>query len=146
MAAPQTLGGCPWFLLLIPQTQTWKFWLFLCSVSDTWGFTVPWKKYLEILFFNKCLIWRKKIYPASSPISSCAMLIKTLTAQNHFIQQLWKKSDVNFAFRFVTLPKQSSFLKFLFQINVKSMMTILTNCFSTIWSVLQKPLVSKFKR
>lgn len=52
---------------------------------------------------------REKISPAITPISSCAMLIKTLTTQNNFIQQLWKKSDVNFAIRFVTFAKQSIF-------------------------------------
>lgn len=92
---------------------------------------------------------REKISPAITPISSCAMLIKTLlktTSSNSYEKNLMLilLSDLSL------LQSNQFFLKFLFQvhlINVKSMMTILNNCFSTICSVfLQKPLVSKVKR
>lgn len=92
----------------------------------------------------------KHFYPALSLMSICAMLIKTLTTQNSFIQQLWKKSDASYAIRIVTSKAIKFFSSFNFtfnSINVKYKMKILNNCFSTIWSViLQKPLVSEAKR
>lgn len=50
----------------------WKFWLFLCPVSDTWGYAVPWKKNIQIIPFKSLRREKEFFLPQFLPISSCA--------------------------------------------------------------------------
>lgn len=49
----------------------WKFWLFLCPVSDTWGYAVPWKN-IQIIPFKSLRREKEFFLPQFLPISSCA--------------------------------------------------------------------------